>query len=49
MKGAVQSLPGTHPARLPSGNGFGVVFPTDRLVFSGSSLRVGLLATKKRF
>lgn len=49
MKGAVPSLPGTHPARLPGGNGFGIVFPTDTLGFSGSNLKVGLLAAKKRF
>lgn len=47
MKGAIPSLPGTHPACLPGGNGFRVVFPANELVFSGSNLKVSLLAPKR--
>lgn len=47
MKGAVLSLPGTHPARLPGANGLGLFFPTNKLAFTVSNLKMGLLAPKR--
>lgn len=47
MKGTILSLPGTHPAHLHGGNGFKIVFPTNKLVFNESKLKVGLFATKR--
>lgn len=47
MKGTILSLPGSHPAHLHGGNGFRIVFPTNKLVFNESNLKVGLFATKR--